>query len=65
MKRKLIAAVGVAGMMVGLAACGNGDDDKAKADAGPKEITVWVMDGSAPKAGSTRSTRSSRPSTPV
>ncbi|MFC9823810.1 extracellular solute-binding protein [Streptomyces erythrochromogenes] len=50
MKRKLIAAVGVAGMMVGLAACGNGDDDKAKADAGPKEITVWVMDGSAPKA---------------
>ncbi|MFF3211860.1 extracellular solute-binding protein [Streptomyces sp. NPDC002886] len=50
MKRKLIVAVSVVGMMAGLAACGNGDDDKAKADAGPKEITVWVMDGSAPKA---------------
>ncbi|MCX4780974.1 extracellular solute-binding protein [Streptomyces sp. NBC_01264] len=50
MKRKLIVAVSVVGMMAGLAACGNGDDGKAKADAGPKEITVWVMDGSAPKA---------------
>lgn len=51
MKRKLIAAVSVAGMMVGVAACGNGGDDKAKTDAGgAKEITVWVMDGSAPKA---------------
>ncbi|MER5482851.1 extracellular solute-binding protein [Streptomyces sp. NPDC002812] len=50
MKRKLIAAVSVAGMMVGVAACGNGGDDKPKADAGgAKEITVWVMDGSAPK----------------
>ncbi|MFJ7267626.1 extracellular solute-binding protein [Streptomyces sp. NPDC099050] len=50
MKRKLIVAVSVVGMMAGVAACGNGDDGKAKADAGPKEITVWVMDGSAPKA---------------
>ncbi|MEV4191827.1 extracellular solute-binding protein [Streptomyces toxytricini] len=51
MKRKLIAAVGVAGMMAGVAACGNGGDDKGKTDAGgAKEITVWVMDGSAPKA---------------
>ncbi|GHI87474.1 extracellular solute-binding protein [Streptomyces xanthophaeus] len=50
MKRKLIAAVGVAGMVIGLAACGDSEDGKAKADAGPKEITVWVMDGSAPKA---------------
>ncbi|GAA1578213.1 MULTISPECIES: extracellular solute-binding protein [Streptomyces] len=50
MKRKLIAAVGVAGMMAGVAACGNGGDDKGKTDAGgAKEITVWVMDGSAPK----------------
>ncbi|WP_327254884.1 extracellular solute-binding protein [Streptomyces sp. NBC_01244] len=49
MKRKLIVAVSVVGMMAGVAACGN-DDGKAKADAGPKEITVWVMDGSAPKA---------------
>ncbi|MCP3756892.1 extracellular solute-binding protein [Streptomyces sp. TBY4] len=50
MKRKLIVAVSVVGMMAGVAACGNGDDGKAKAEAGPKEITVWVMDGSAPKA---------------
>ncbi|WP_327304622.1 extracellular solute-binding protein [Streptomyces sp. NBC_01298] len=50
MKRKLIVAVSVVGMMAGVAACGNGGDDKAKADSGPKEITVWVMDGSAPKA---------------
>ncbi|MET9463392.1 extracellular solute-binding protein [Streptomyces sp. NPDC006544] len=51
MKRKLIAAVSVAGMMVAVAACGGNDgDDKAKTDAGgAKEITVWVMDGSAPK----------------
>lgn len=49
MKRKLIVAVSVVGMMAGVAACGNGGDGKAKAD-GPKEITVWVMDGSAPKA---------------
>ncbi|MER5934288.1 extracellular solute-binding protein [Streptomyces sp. NPDC002054] len=52
MKRKLIAAVGVAGMVIGLAACGDGGDDKGgKTDAnGNKEITVWVMDGSAPDA---------------
>ncbi|MEU2153977.1 extracellular solute-binding protein [Streptomyces sp. NPDC019396] len=43
MKRKLIAAVGVAGMVVGIAACGSGSDkggDKAGADA--KELTVWL-----------------------
>ncbi|MCB5180138.1 extracellular solute-binding protein [Streptomyces antimicrobicus] len=51
MKRKLIAAVGVAGMMAGVAACGNGGDDKGSSDAnGNKTVTVWVMDGSAPKA---------------
>ncbi|WP_433545757.1 extracellular solute-binding protein [Streptomyces sp. CA-294286] len=49
MKRKLIAAIGVAGMMVSVAACGSdsksGGDTKAD---GPKTVTVWVMDGSAP-----------------
>ncbi|MGW7368319.1 extracellular solute-binding protein [Streptomyces sp. NPDC054841] len=43
MKRKLIAAIGVAGMMVGIAACGSESDkggDKAGADV--KEITVWL-----------------------
>ncbi|MCJ0871432.1 extracellular solute-binding protein [Streptomyces sp. AP-93] len=43
MKRKLIAAVGVAGMVIGLAACG-GSDDKGtdKAASGAKELTVWL-----------------------
>ncbi|MFE7777780.1 extracellular solute-binding protein [Streptomyces sp. NPDC057445] len=43
MKRKLIAAIGVAGMVVGIAACGTDSDkggDKAGADA--KELTVWL-----------------------
>ncbi|WP_330332538.1 extracellular solute-binding protein [Streptomyces sp. NBC_00536] len=45
MKRKLIAAVGVAGMVIGLAACGGSDSkggtetDKA---SGAKELTVWL-----------------------
>ncbi|MEU8879004.1 extracellular solute-binding protein [Streptomyces hydrogenans] len=51
MKRKLIAAIGVAGMMVSIAACGGSDsgDKKDKAEGGNKSLTVWVMDGSAPK----------------
>ncbi|MEU9380590.1 extracellular solute-binding protein [Streptomyces sp. NPDC048279] len=43
MKRKLIAAIGIAGMVVSIAACGSDkkDDDKAQgADA--KELTVWL-----------------------
>ncbi|WP_128982966.1 extracellular solute-binding protein [Streptomyces roseicoloratus] len=51
MKRKLIAAIGVAGMMVSIAACGSGSGDKGdkgKADGGAKSLTVWVMEGSAP-----------------
>ncbi|MEU8519236.1 extracellular solute-binding protein [Streptomyces sp. NBC_01216] len=43
MKRKLIAAIGVAGMMVSIAACG-GSDDKGgdKAGSEVKELTVWL-----------------------
>ncbi|MFE3828112.1 extracellular solute-binding protein [Streptomyces sp. NPDC059092] len=43
MKRKLIAAVGVAGMVIGLAACGS-DDPKGGAGGGgsAKELTVWL-----------------------
>ncbi|MFE5301483.1 extracellular solute-binding protein [Streptomyces sp. NPDC056632] len=43
MKRKLIAAIGVAGMMVSIAACG-GSDDKGGAKGGgdAKELTVWL-----------------------
>ncbi|MDO0936203.1 extracellular solute-binding protein [Streptomyces sp. DG2A-72] len=43
MKRKLIAAIGIAGMMVSLAACGDSDSggsDNTGADA--KELTVWL-----------------------
>lgn len=52
MKRKLIAAIGIAGMMVSIAACGgDGDDDGKKAGAdgyAGETLTVWVMDGSSP-----------------
>ncbi|MEV6398265.1 extracellular solute-binding protein [Streptomyces sp. NPDC051907] len=41
MKRKLIAAIGVAGMMVSIAACGDSDKSGDKA-GGAKEITVWL-----------------------
>ncbi|MBH0245278.1 sugar transporter, partial [Streptomyces cavourensis] len=44
MKRKLIAAIGVAGMLVSVAACGS--DDKASSQD-PKDrketLTVWLM----------------------
>lgn len=44
MKRKLIAAVGVAGMMVGLAACGGEDSSASKDPKDRKEtLTVWLM----------------------
>lgn len=45
MKRKLIAAVGVAGMVIGLAACGGSDDkggNTADKASGAKELTVWL-----------------------
>ncbi|WP_424211847.1 extracellular solute-binding protein [Streptomyces sp. BI20] len=46
MKRKLMAAIGVAGMVAGLAACG-GNDGGNKAGGDPKErkgeLTVWLM----------------------
>lgn len=50
-KRKLIAAIGVAGMMVSLAACGGSDsgENKAGADGFKGEtLTLWAMDGSTP-----------------
>ncbi|MGG8408918.1 extracellular solute-binding protein, partial [Streptomyces sp. 12297] len=45
MKRKLIAAVGVAGMVIGLAACGGSDEGKKDGGDKPsaaKELTVWL-----------------------
>jgi N,N'-diacetylchitobiose transport system substrate-binding protein len=51
MKRKLIAAVGVAGMLMSVAACGGDSDsgNKAGADGFKGEtLTVWAMDGSTP-----------------
>ncbi|MEV0601100.1 extracellular solute-binding protein [Streptomyces sp. NPDC050315] len=44
MKRGLIAATAVAGMLVSVAACGSGES----AGADEKSLTVWVMDGSTP-----------------
>ncbi|MEV5241369.1 extracellular solute-binding protein [Streptomyces cinnamoneus] len=52
MKRGLIAATGVAAMLVSVAACGSSDGDK-ETDAGGsrgKTLTVWFMDGSNPPA---------------
>lgn len=50
MKRGLIAATGVAAMLVSVAACGSDDDDKKSGADGFKgqTLTVWTMDGSAP-----------------
>ncbi|MYR59193.1 extracellular solute-binding protein [Streptomyces sp. SID625] len=43
MKRKLVAAIGIAGMMVSIAACGGSDDDKGGSNgADAKELTVWL-----------------------
>ncbi|MFG2945329.1 extracellular solute-binding protein [Streptomyces adustus] len=50
MKRKLVAAIGIAGMIFSVAACGGKGDDKAASGGSNKgqTLTVWVMDGSAP-----------------
>ncbi|MGW4491272.1 extracellular solute-binding protein [Streptomyces sp. NPDC004376] len=40
MKRRLTAAIGIAGMIVSVAACGSDNDGKGAADA--KELTVWL-----------------------
>lgn len=44
MKRKLIAAIGVAGMMFSVAACGSDDSGSAKDPKDRKDtVTVWLM----------------------
>lgn len=44
MKRKLIAAIGIAGMMFSVAACGGGDSESAKDPKDRKgDLTVWLM----------------------
>ncbi|NJQ05180.1 extracellular solute-binding protein [Streptomyces lonarensis] len=53
MKRKLIAAIGVAAMAASVAACGTGDDGGSSNGGGggsDDAITVWLMTGSAPEA---------------
>ncbi|MGW0826501.1 extracellular solute-binding protein [Streptomyces sp. NPDC002845] len=42
MKRKLISAIGVAGMMVSIAACGGGESGGSDTAADTKELTVWL-----------------------
>ncbi|MEV5881608.1 extracellular solute-binding protein [Streptomyces sp. NPDC052020] len=46
MKRKLTAAIGIAGMIFSVAACGGGDGGSES--EGPQTLTVWMMDGSTP-----------------
>ncbi|QLE73889.1 extracellular solute-binding protein [Streptomyces rectiverticillatus] len=49
MKRGLIAATGVAAMLVSVAACGSSDGDGGSGDGSKaKSLTVWFMDGSNP-----------------
>jgi N,N'-diacetylchitobiose transport system substrate-binding protein len=52
-KRKLAAAIVIAGMMVSVSACGGDKGSDNGKDAGPADwkgqtLTVWTMDGSAP-----------------
>ncbi|KAB1147555.1 extracellular solute-binding protein [Streptomyces luteolifulvus] len=44
MKRKLAAAIGIAGIMVSIAACGSDDGNEGSGDTGAdaKELTVWL-----------------------
>ncbi|GAA2256410.1 sugar ABC transporter substrate-binding protein [Kitasatospora cystarginea] len=42
MKRQLIAAVGVAAMVIGLAACGSGAEKGGGDSAAPSSLTVWL-----------------------
>ena len=42
MKRKLIAAIGIAGMMVSIAACGGEGGGGSDKGADAKELTVWL-----------------------
>ncbi|MFJ4620508.1 extracellular solute-binding protein [Streptomyces sp. NPDC088812] len=42
MKRKLTAAIGIAGMMVSIAACGDSGDGGSDKGAEAKELTVWL-----------------------
>ncbi|MDI3385918.1 extracellular solute-binding protein [Streptomyces sp. B-S-A8] len=49
MKRKLIAAIGAAGLVVSVAACGSDDGKDAGADGFKGQtLTLWAMDGSTP-----------------
>lgn len=49
MKRGLMAATAVAGMLVGVTACGSGGGTKTGADGFKgQKLTVWVMNGSNP-----------------
>ncbi|MEO3749248.1 extracellular solute-binding protein [Streptomyces sp. B6B3] len=47
MRRKLIAALGVAACTAALAGCG---DDGSGGGGDPDALTVWLMDGSAPES---------------
>ena len=42
MKRKLTVAIGIAGMMISIAACGGNDDGGSAGGTDAKELTVWL-----------------------
>ncbi|MFJ8359222.1 extracellular solute-binding protein [Streptomyces sp. NPDC093984] len=42
MKRKLTVAIGIAGMMISIAACGGGKSGGSSTGADAKELTVWL-----------------------
>ncbi|CAL9524876.1 Diacetylchitobiose binding protein DasA [Streptomyces sp. enrichment culture] len=46
MKRRLTAAIGIAGMIFSIAACGGGDGGSET--EGTRTLKVWMMDGSTP-----------------
>jgi N,N'-diacetylchitobiose transport system substrate-binding protein len=41
-KRKLTVAIGIAGMVVSVAACGGGKSGGSNSGADAKELTVWL-----------------------
>ena len=52
-RRRVTAALALAfALVLGVAACGDssGDGDQASTESGPRTLTIWLMEGSAPPA---------------
>ena len=51
LRHRVTAALALAfALVIGVAACGDssGDSDQASTDSGPRTLTIWLMEGSAP-----------------